>query len=156
MRLFVALMLFCSTALAGDAASVSEKVTLLSAVAGNAAASLLTFNVPLGNGKIVTAARQMAVLHFAMDYTSGATAVTLTCSASDDNGTTLYPLQECPVVAGVATCVNVSWSKAIAAADTKWAIRIDATGYAYLRCVAAVTAGAANDSLTVTGWMSSK
>lgn len=155
-RLLIVLCLLPSLVLAGEPASLSEKLTLMDAVHGNASAGLRTFTFALGNQTSATAARQMAILHFNADYTDGLTAVSMVCSASDDSGTTLFVLQECTMSSGTCTSSGVTWSKAIAAADTKWVWRVDATGYAYLSCVVTMTGGTANEHLTVTGWMSSK
>jgi hypothetical protein len=148
----VGLVMSCS-----GTADIREKMTFLSAVAGNANAAALTFTVPLANSSYtVTSASQMANLFFNLDYTSGATAVGMICSVSDDSGSTLFLVQSCAVLSGACTSSDASWSKAIAAADKKWAWRVDFTGYTYGSCAVTITGGAANDALTVTGWMSSK
>lgn len=159
MRYILAVLLIASTAFAGSGVTAGDKKTFLNAVHANAAAGSLTFTVPVSNGPFTagngTETNQIANLYFNFDYTDGATAVTMTCSASDDKST-LFVIQSCAVATGVCTSTDASWSKAISAADKKWIWRVDLTGMVYASCVVAVTGGTANEHVTVTGWVSTK
>jgi hypothetical protein len=83
-----------------------------------------------------------------------ATAVTMTCTHSPDSGTTAYKIQECPVAAGVATCVNASHSKAVSA-SVNWANRVDTTGFLRLSCVF-LCDGVGADTITVKSYQTTK
>lgn len=134
----------------------SERKLMLDEVAGNASAATLTFTLKSSGGsqaKVQNGGYNLAVLHFDMDYTSGATAVGLVCSASDDGGTNLFVLQSCAVADGACTSTDASWAKAIAATDKKWAWRVDITGYAFVSCAVTVSTGAADDDITVSGYL---
>ena len=159
-RLLLVLALLALPAIShAQGVSRTERKALLTAVAGNAAASAKTFILVSSGGaqtKVQTGGYNLAVLHFNMDYTSGATAVGLVCSSSDDGGTNLFVLQTCDVAAGACTSSDASWAKAIAAADKKWAWRVDITGYAFVSCVVSVTTGAADDAISVSGYLTTK
>ena len=118
------------------------------------AAASRTATIDLGylgpNGQ----ALPLAVVEAQLTYNASAT-VTMTCTASDDGGTTDYKLQECPVTAGVATCVDQSWSKASGAASANWPMRIDTTGFIRLECVF-LCSGAGTDTLTVKSYQTTK
>ena len=151
------ILLVAAPALAGGVAR-SERKVLLNAVAANAAAGSRTFTLlSIGGGstKVADGGYNLAVLHFYMNWTATATAVTLVCSASDDGGTTLYTMQSCDVASGVCTSSDSSWVKAISA-DTRWAWRVDLSGYSYISCVATVTGGAADEAISVSGYLTTK
>jgi hypothetical protein len=106
-------------------------------------------------GKVGPSGKAMALTVVEADLTWNASAtVTMTCTASDDNGTTDYVLQECPVVAGVATCVDLSWSKAVSASK-KWPMRVDSTGFVRLECVF-LCEGAGTDAITIKSYSTTK
>lgn len=149
MRTALALLLLLAAAPAAAALppvginALESRGTKLNAVAANAAAGTRTFTISNPGG-----AYGMLVVY--MNFTrSSATAVTLTCSASHDSGTTLYALQDGATDSGVQTTVDASKSKAVGA-SAKWPWRWDIKGFNFISCVYDTTAGGAGDLLTAT------
>ena len=133
--------------------SVTPIQTYLNAVACSASAGSRTATVEVGHIGPNGQAYQLLVFNLFLDYTA-ATAVTMSCTASPDNGTNKYTIQDCTMASGACTSNDASWSKAISAADKKWPWRVDTTGFLRLDCVFACGAGA--DTLTVTGYETTK
>lgn len=158
LRVVFCVFLAASTANAGEQVTRTERQVYLNAIAGNAAAGARTFVLPLSatSSLLGGGAYQMAVLHFNANYTDGMTAVGMTCSSSDDAGTNLFVLQDCSTSSGACTSNDASWAKAISAADKKWSWRVDVTGYTYASCVVTITGGTANETLTVSGYLTTK
>lgn len=118
------------------------------------AAALRTATIDVGyygpNGQALA----LAVIGVEHVYNASAT-VTMTCTASHDGGTTAYKIEECPVVAGVATCVDFSHSRASGAASANWYNRVDTTGFLRLSCVF-LCSGAGSDTITVKSYQTTK
>lgn len=79
---------------------------------------------------------------------STATAITMTCNASTDQGTTFVAVADQTVSAGVGTLVAHTWSYAVSASG---GVQIDVGvgSYDFLQCVFAATGGGSSDLLTV-------
>jgi hypothetical protein len=113
-----------------------------------------TATIEVGNVGPSGSALTLAVIEAQLTYNASAT-VTMTCTASDNGGTTAYKIQECPVSSGVATCVDQSWSRASGGASGNWVNRIDTTGFVRISCVF-LCSGAGTDTLTVKSYQTTK
>ena len=121
---------------------VEERGVVLSAVAANAVAATRTFTVTNTGGS-----GGMLILWANFTW-SAASAVTMTCSASNDAGATLYALQDGATAAGVQTLTDAVKSKAVTASK-KWPMRFDILGFSFVSCVYAATGGGASDLMTM-------
>lgn len=86
-----------------------------------------------------------------VDANDSTTALNLSCTASHDNNTTDYTLQDCTTAAGVHTCVNESWTKDPSGISSpkQWPWRVVISGFEDIECTFTDTGGAAADLLTV-------
>jgi hypothetical protein len=158
-RLLLAVVLLVPSVSVAEGVGRSPRSVMLNAVAANAAEASRTFVLVSSGGtssKTFTGGYNLAVLHVNMNYTDGTTAVGLVCSVSDDGGTNKYVMQSCDVSSGACTSSDASWSKAIAAADKKFGWRVDITGYSYVSCVATCTGGTANETISISGYLTTK
>lgn len=157
--LLIALLL-STVAQASDGVRRSERKLWIDAEAANAAAGLRTFTLLASGGSetaVMAGGYNLAVVHLDVDGLDGVTAIGMVCSASDDAGSTLFVIQDCDVSSGVCTSADASWTRAIAGfADTKIVWRVDITGYRYVSCVVTATAGTANESITASGYLTTK
>ena len=156
--LIASLIVFDPFAVEASQVSRSERKVWLDAVAGNVAAGSRTFTMLTSGGStsaVADSGYNLAVIHTLVDYTSGITEVAMTCSGSDDDST-LFVIQDCDVTSGVCTSSDASWEKAIAAADTNFVWRVDVTGLRYVSCVMTFASGAADDEITVSGYLTTK
>jgi hypothetical protein len=84
-------------------------------------------------------------------------AVTMTCTASDDNNTTDYKMQSCTVSSGACTSSDASWTlDPDNTGTTYWVWRVDVEGYEDFECTFAFTGGEAADLLTAKYQLSTK
>lgn len=90
-------------------------------------------------------------LYFKLTW-NAASAISMTCTASPDGGTTDYKLQTCDIASGACTSYNSSWSKSVSA-STNWAWRIDTLGFPEIECVITDTGGGASDTLVIAGFV---
>lgn len=120
--------------------------TLLNAVALNAAAATRTFEVTEQE-----MAGYSVLALFVKFARSAATDVQMSCTASDDAGTTDYTLHSCAVAAGVCTSSAASW-KYTTSSTGNWVWRVDTMGLPRVTCTFSGTSGGANDLVTVTGY----
>ena len=155
-KLFIALAVLLWPALAGTAQNPTShafkklQTTLINDVALNAAAGTRTFALTEQD------MRGYGILTVFVDFAhSAATDVQMVCSASDDQGTTDFPVQSCAVAAGVCTSTDANWTKAVAGND-EWIWRVDIVGIPYLECVFSGTSGGASDKVVVTGYLSAQ
>lgn len=91
-------------------------------------------------------ALSLAVVGIDLTWNAAAT-VTLTCTSSDDGGTTDYSIQDCTMGSGTCTSADLSWSKTVTASK-KWQWRIDTLGFVRLECVV-LCSGAGTDTVTI-------
>ena len=112
----------------------------LSAVASNAAAALRTFTIDTSTFVKLT-------LQVNYVWATG-TAVTMTCTGSIDQGTTYASLTSTSIAAGTGTVKPYVDSFAVTA-SANFLLEYDVRTLDRLRCVAAVTGGGANDTITV-------
>ncbi len=84
------------------------------------------------------------------DADNSVTAITLAMTASRDNGTTDYSLQDCSLSSGTCTSSNSTWVKNPSAMTSPkcWVWRIDTEGFAHIEGTVTDTGGTADDSLT--------
>jgi hypothetical protein len=158
LRLTLALLLAPSVAFAQLAPKTKtlELGTLLNNVSGNASASSLTFTIGPNIGTTITTGDDRLEgytwldLRFNHSAHSAATAVTMTCTTSEDGGTTKEILQDCTVASGACTSDDASWSKAVSGTK-KWRWRVGIKNGKQAECVVALTAGDGTDKITVKG-----
>jgi hypothetical protein len=136
----------------GEANRYSEKTTFISAKSCLATTAQRTFT--LNSGKLSDGGWGLATLNFKYTY-SAATAVTMVCTISDDSGTTSFTPQSCNDISGTNTCVNMKWSKAVTA-SANWPWRVGLGGFVYATCTVYCVSGSVGDSLTVTGYYSTR
>ena len=154
--LAIALCLLSSSAYAqGQKLAVTPLQTHMTAQSciSTVAAASRTATIDVGAIGPNGTALPLAVIGVELTQNAAAT-VTMTCTHSPDSGTTAYKIQECPVVAGVATCVNMSHSKAVSA-SVNWVNRVDTTGFLRLSCVF-LCDGAGADTITVKSYQTTK
>lgn len=88
-------------------------------------------------------------LTFELEFThNSATAVTMTCSASEASGGTYKPLQVLSFVGATANSDTMTWSQAVAG-DEDWVWTVNLNEYRYLKCTFSGTGAAASDTLTI-------
>lgn len=136
----------------------SERKVWLDGVLANAAAGSRTFTLLASGGstsRVNASGYNLAVVHIVANYTDGMTEISMVCSAADDDST-LFVLQDCDVVLGVCTSADASWVREISAADKNFVWRVDLTGFRYLSCVLTAANGTANETVTATGYLTSK
>lgn len=85
----------------------------------------------------------------ATDADNGVSLLTMSCTGSHDNGTTDYTLQDCTTASGVATCVDLTWTKNPGANTTCWPYRVSIHAIPEIECTFTDTGGDASDSITV-------
>lgn len=135
---------------------VLELGTLINNVAGNAAAASLKFTIGPNIGSSLTTGDDRLEgytwldLRFNHSAHSAATAVTLSCTTSEDGGTTDDILQDCSLASGVCTSSDASWSKAVSATKV-WRWRVGIKNGKQAECQVALTAGDGTDRITVKG-----
>lgn len=85
------------------------------------------------------------------DADNSTTALNMSCTASEDNNTTDWALQECTVAGGVATCLNLSWTKnpSTITSPKKWLWVVNISGIEDIECTFTDTGGVAGDLLDV-------
>jgi hypothetical protein len=142
--LVFALCLVATPALArhhvANTACTNDQCKLLDAVASNAAAALRTFTID------VTGWVQVSLQ---VDYVWAAgTDVTVTCSTSNNQGTSYAPITSTAVAAGVGTVTPYVDHFAVTA-SANFSLAFDIRSQDKFRCVVAVTGGAAGDTITV-------
>ena len=125
----------------GNSSCSAANCKLLNAVASNAAAASRTFTID-------TAGWAKTVLQVNYVYNAG-TAVTMTCTASLDGGTTYASITSTSISAGAGTVTAYVDTFAISAASANFLLEYDTRVYDHLKCVAAVTGGGASDTITV-------
>jgi hypothetical protein len=92
----------------------------------------------------------LLVLHICTtDTDNSVSLITMTCTASDDDNTTDYTLQDVTVTTGVCASVDASWTKNPGANTTCWPWRVDIEGFEDVECSFANTGGTAADTITV-------
>jgi hypothetical protein len=86
------------------------------------------------------------------DANDSTTALNMVCSASDDDNTTDYTLQDCVSGGtGTYTCYNLTWTHdpSSTSSPKKWLWRVDIEGLEDVECTFTDTGGVAADKLTV-------
>lgn len=84
-----------------------------------------------------------------VEYTNSAgTAVVMTCTGSNDDGTTDFALQSCAVSAGTCTSTDATWSNAVSG-DEDWMWKVDTQGALSVTCSFTATGGDGSDVATV-------
>jgi len=93
----------------------------------------------------------MVVYIHLTDADDSTTALNMICTGSEDNNTTPYALHDCTIAAGLATCVNVSWTTDPSGVTSPkaWIWRIDIEGIEDIECTFSDTGGLAADKLKV-------
>lgn len=80
---------------------------------------------------------------------SFATAITMTCTGSDDDNVTNYILQECDLAtAGTCDSKDATFTKTVSG-NKKWPWRVGTLGFKDVQCTFGHTAAVAGDLLTV-------
>ena len=129
----------CYSGQGGRVAS-TPPVTLIDNIAADDTAANRTFNLDTDG---------WASLAVYVDFTrSAGTAVTLTCSATDDEGTTDFPIQECTFSSGTCTLDDIVYSKTTSVSDT-FHFLVDTLGAEEIECVFAVASGGSSDFITI-------
>jgi hypothetical protein len=84
------------------------------------------------------------------DGDNSVTAITMSCTGSEDQNTTDFTLQSCVVASGACTSSNASWVKDPSGMTTKnWVWRVDIEGVPDIECTFTDTGGDASDSIIV-------
>jgi len=123
-----------------DCSGLAVNCRMLNAVAANAAAASRTFTID-------TSTFVKMVLQVDYVWTAG-TAVTMTCSGSINQGSSYASITSTSIAAGTGTVSPYVDSFAVTA-SANFLLEYDVRIYDRLRCVAAVTGGGANDTITV-------
>jgi hypothetical protein len=146
---FLVLLLVPALALAQPAGQPLVRLyplgTLLDGIALNAAAGARTFRLTNTGGSYAKANLVMKRTRVA------GTDLTMTCTSSQDGGTTNATRQTCAYDSlGVCSHVTATWKSATSATETLgWEVRI--AGWKITDCVVASTSAGGTDLLTVTG-----
>ncbi len=146
--IIAASLLFAAPAMAQRVGGRHAWIDLGTLIAAQTAAAPRSFTVN-------NSAFGMGVLWLFIKETrdGGLSNVTMSCTASEDDNTTDYLLQDCSVAAGVCSSSDASWSQTIAA-NKNWIWRVDVLGVpGDLECTFSFTGGDAGDAITVDGWM---
>lgn len=150
MRIFAfILFLFPTLAFADSKIEITPLTTNLSAVSCISTVAAATRTATIDVGKIGPSGKALPMVVVGIEHVYNASAtVTMTCTASNDDGTTDYKIQDCTMASGTCTSNDLSWSKASGAASSNWMWRIDSTGFVRLECTL-LCSGAGTDTVTV-------
>ncbi len=133
-----------------------ELGTILNNIAGNASASSRTFTIGPKIGSTLTTGDDRLEgytwldLRFNHNVHSAASAISLSCTTSEDGGTTDDLLQDCAVATGTCTSSDASWSKSLSGTKV-WRWRVGIKNGKQADCVVTITDGDGTDRLTVKG-----
>lgn len=88
---------------------------------------------------------------------SGASNISMTCTASDDAHATPFDIQTCDTttIPGTCTSIDAKWSKDVAG-NKNWPWRVEIESFEDIRCTVTNTGGGASDFIKVTGRLAVK
>lgn len=113
--------------------------------------SAATLDVPRSFALPQESALGFATLVLYLDYVfANVGNITTTCTASPDNNTTDYDIQNCTVAAGVCTLNDASIFVKAVSGSKRYAFRVGIAGFRDIECTNVHSAGAGGDTLTAT------